>query len=163
MIKKSLMVALVGLLLAAGFATSAQAQIQVCSLVTHSPDSGLPGTVVTVSGSGALANSDVKVLWDGSPIDIIPADSSGNFSGTFTVPPDASVGDHTVTLQFDLPNEETVECQFTFTVIPPAVQETAYPVAGVSVLPSTGLMLLAPAAGLALGGLGVAILRRRRP
>ncbi len=65
--------------------------------ITISPTSGLPGTVVTVTGSGFSANeTGIRITFDGSPVTSgISANSLGNWSGTFTVPT-AVLGPHTV-------------------------------------------------------------------
>jgi hypothetical protein len=59
--------------------------------------SGLPGTVVTVTGSGFTANeTGIMITFDSNPItSSITADSLGNWSGTFTVST-AVLGPHTV-------------------------------------------------------------------
>lgn len=168
-----------------GIAVPAQAQVtnpgEFCGLVTFSATSGLPGSKVDVSSdsSGWVASDDtVTVMWDGTNIASIPTSVDGNtFSGSFNVPVDATPGVHTVTLS--IPSEGTVECDYPFTVTEeqqqqtqpgtlitpstpqPSVQQAAYP-AAVSSLPSTGVFLLVPAAGLAFGGLGALTLRRRR-
>ena len=65
--------------------------------ITISPTSGLPGTVVTVTGSGFSANeTGVRITFDGSPVtSAVSVDSLGNWSGTFTVPT-AALGPHAV-------------------------------------------------------------------
>ena len=167
-----------------GIAVPVQAQdtnpLQVCGLVTFSTSSGLPGSSVDVSASSYQVATDrnVTVIWDGTNIASIPTSVTDNsFSGSFKVPADAAPGVHTVTLS--IPSEGPIECDYPFTVTEeqqqtqpgtsitppsttqPSVQQAAYP-AAVSSLPSTGVSLLVPAAGLAFGGLGALTLRRRR-
>lgn len=158
--------------------SQAQEQSRYCGLVTFSTTSGLPGSKVDVSSdsSGWVATDDtVTVMWDSTDIASIPTSLTDNaFSGSFDVPADATPGVHTVTLV--IPSEGTIECDYAFTVTEqqqqqaqpgtpstpqPSVQQAAYP-AAVSSLPSTGVFLLVPAAGLAFGGLGALTLRRRR-
>ncbi|MFA5809184.1 MAG: helix-turn-helix domain-containing protein [Thermoleophilia bacterium] len=89
---------------------------------------------------------------------------SGNYSGMVTVPADAAIGTYTVGLPHD---RRTEAICFTYTVVA-SVQTDAYTPAIAaqgetpSVLPSTGLMLLVPAAGLASAAAGAAMFRRRR-
>jgi len=145
-----------------GFAATANAQ-SPCGIANVTPLSGAAGS--TVNASGGDSDGSVTVMWDGIDIATIPSDGiTGAFSGNFTVPADAAPGIHTITLS--IPSEATFECPFTFTV-EASVQTEAYtPVIAAqgetpTVLPSTGLMLLVPAAGLAAAGIGGVLLRRR--
>jgi len=134
-----------------------------------SPTQGPAGSSFTVTGTAATVNSDVGVWWDveGSPqlIDTLVMDAGGNYSGDVIVPADAADGTYTVALLLTT-GEYNPPC-FTFTVAA-VVQTDAYaPVIAAqgetpSVLPSTGLMLLVPAAGLLAGGAGALILRKHR-
>ena len=134
-----------------------------------SPTQGPAGSSFTVTGTAATVNSDVGVWWDveGSPqfMDTLVMDAGGNYSGDVTAPADAADGTYTVSLLFT--TGEYNPPRFTFPVAA-AVQTDAYTPAIAaqgetpSVLPSTGLMLLVPAAGLASAGIGGLMLRRRK-
>ncbi|MDO8736044.1 MAG: hypothetical protein Q7K29_03070 [Thermoleophilia bacterium] len=155
---KLMLMCMLMLVVMLGFATSANAQ-SICDIAAVTPSSGAAGS--TASASGGLSGGDVTVLWDGIAIATIPNDgSTGAFSGTFTVPADAAPGIHTVTLS--IPSEGTFECPFTFTVVASVQAEAYAPAAALpATLPSTGLFLIIPAAGLAAAGIGGVMLRRR--
>lgn len=150
-VKVGLLVML-ALVMGLGFAATAQAQ-SACITISITPESGAAGSTVNYEGSDGSGTMTVE--FDGVQVD--SQDIDGSFTGSFVVPGATLPGTHTVT--FLLPNEET--CPFTFTVPVPAVQATAYPVAAVTTLPSTGLFLLIPAAGLLVGGIGALTLRKR--
>lgn len=140
------------------FTASANAQ-SICNIADVTPLSGAAGS--TVNASGGLSGGDVTVMWDGTAIATIPNDgSTGAFSGDFTVPTDAAPGIHTIILS--IPSEGTYDCPFTFTVVA-SVQTDAYaPAAALpAALPSTGLFMIIPVAGLAAAGIGGVMLRRR--
>ncbi len=147
---------------------TALAQQTLCDQIsTFSPTQGPTGTMVNVAGGGAYpyGSPSAKVWWDGyNLVATMPVDGSGNYSGSFPVPSDAMTGDHNVIVE--VPDEGPAQnCPFTFTVTATTaatgVQPDAYPTAGVTRLPSTGLMLLLPAAGLLAAGAGIMIARRR--
>jgi len=140
------------------FTASANAQ-SICDIAAVTPLSGTAGS--TVSASGGLSGGDVTVMWDGTAIATIPNDgSTGAFSDDFTVPTDAAPGIHTIILS--IPSEGTYDCPFTFTVVA-SVQTDAYASAAAlpAALPSTGLFMIIPVAGLAAAGIGGVMLRRR--
>jgi cytoskeletal protein RodZ len=141
-----------------GSVATANAQ-SICDIAEVTPLSGTSGS--TVTASGGLSGGSVTVLWDGTDIATIPNDgSTGAFSGVFTVPAGAAPGTHTVTLS--IPSEGTFECPFTFTVVASVQAEAYAPAAALpAALPSTGLFLIVPAAGLAAAGIGGVLLRRR--
>ncbi|MHB8793426.1 MAG: LPXTG cell wall anchor domain-containing protein [Thermoleophilia bacterium] len=144
-----------------GFVASANAQQSICNIAAVTPLSGAAGS--SVNASGGLSGGDVTVLWDGTAIATIPNDGmTGAFSGNFTVPADAAPGIHTIILS--IPSEGTYECPFTFTVVA-SVQTDAYTAATAAALPvtlpSTGLFMIIPVAGLAAAGIGGVLLRRR--
>lgn len=146
-----------------GFAASANAQ-SICDLAAVTPLSGAAGSTVNASGflESGYRWSTVMVMWDGIDIATIPGDGTAAFSGSFMVPADAAPGIHTITLS--IPSSGTDECPFTFTV-EASVQTDAYaPAAALpAALPSTGLLMIIPAAGLvAAAGIGGVMLRRRR-
>lgn len=140
------------------FTASANAQ-SICDIAAATPLSGTAGS--TVSASGGLSGGDVTVMWDGTAIATIPNDgSTGAFSDDFTVPTDAAPGIHTIILS--IPSEGTYDCPFTFTVVA-SVQTDAYASTAAlpAALPSTGLFMIIPVAGLAAAGIGGVMLRRR--
>lgn len=132
-----------------------------CLIVTMTltPNSGPGGTMVTADSVGGSPNTAFTLYWDGSVIATGTTDSSGNGTASFMVPPDASVGGHLVEYE----EGTIVMCSAGFTVTAATqdagVQPDAY--ASVSSLPATGLVLLVPAAGLALAGAGLLYRRRR--
>lgn len=164
----TIIVALVVLALAA---SPASAQQYDCGMLEFSldPSSGPAGTLVTVSGIEAWGDDTLSILWDPVTLDDPPvgsasSDSSGNFTGQFTVPAGASPGAHNVVIDGYDSEDQSVFCAATFTVTAGAtsVQSEAYSnTAAVTSLPNTGLPLLVTAA-LTLGGLGLATIGWRR-
>ncbi len=147
------------------FAGVSQAQV-VCDRdqVSFSTTWGPAGTIVEVSGSGAFPNREATVLWDGTTtVATMTTDGMGNYSGSFTVPSDAAVGDHTVVVT--VPDEVfSVPCSLTFTVTA-GVQRDAYVVTSTAsgqTLPRTGMMMILTAAGLAATGIGMSLAKRQR-
>ena len=65
--------------------------------ISISPNSGLPGTLISVTGSGFSANeTGIRITFDGSAVTSgISANSLGNWSGTFTIPT-PTIGLHAV-------------------------------------------------------------------
>ena len=113
-----------------------------------------PGQTITVSGTGCAPGSNVNFLFDGQPNGGTTADGTGNFSGSLTVPSDASSGTHTVTAQCG-----AQVLAFEITVNPAVVAAPAIPRTGSSsTIPLTSVAL----ALLAVGGLFVLFARRRR-
>lgn len=79
--------------------------------ITLKPNSGPPGTEVTVDGTGFGGGHIVDILFDGSSLGTVTADATGAFSGKkVTIPTDAQPGKHvvmasdTVTLNFATKN-----------------------------------------------------------
>lgn len=144
------------LVLAAGVGTASACLI---ASLTLTPNSGPGGTTVTADIVGGSADGSFTLYWDGAVIATGTNDSSGNGTATFVVPEDASVGGHLVEYQ----EFETIFCSAGFTVVAAAadtgVQPDAY--ASIATLPATGLVLLIPAAGLAIAGTGMWYRRRR--
>ena len=66
--------------------------------ITLDPISGTPGTVVHVTGSGFRPNKHFSVQWDGTgpPLASGKTDAKGGLSAWFSVPSDATPGEHTV-------------------------------------------------------------------
>ena len=60
-----------------------------------SPNSGLVGSSVTVSGCGFAASSSVTISFDGSAVATTTTDGAGSYSTSFIVPPSNS-GPHTI-------------------------------------------------------------------
>ncbi len=92
-----------GHLIIAQDASTNQAQLSFLVLstaITLSPDTGIAGTEVTISGGGFTPGSTITLTFDGSPLTTSPspviADGSGNIpaSTTFTVPLSAVPGGH---------------------------------------------------------------------
>jgi hypothetical protein len=75
-----------------------------------------PGETITVTGGNFCPNSQVTVLFDGEVIGHGQADGSGQFSDQVTIPANASVGDHVITLSglaSDCKTPATVEIPIT--------------------------------------------------
>lgn len=70
----------------------------VPALFTLNVTSGAPGDVIPFAGSGFSAAETVTFTLNSTPIDLgsVTADAAGNIVGSFTVPANAEVGDHTV-------------------------------------------------------------------
>lgn len=180
----SLTVALAATILAISAAPAA-AESEGCSSVsfTLQPDSGPPGTIVTLSGGGAYDTVYIDIFWDETDMATLLTDGFGDFYYLFAVPGDATPGAHSVTFEGPDDQDNDVVCPRTFTVTgpgDPVASPDQPPVTGTDTpssqstssqsgtgtttstsLPSTGLPLL-PLASLALGGLGLAALGWRR-
>jgi hypothetical protein len=156
-------------LLATGPAFAQSACDSVSLILT--PAQGAAGSGVVATGGSLMDNTETEFYLDtiGSSTFLgqVLSDSWGNFIFSFNVPTGAAAGVHQVIVSASFSNESHVECPADFTVVA-AVQNDAYtpalaaqgatPVA----LPSTGLILLVPAAGFASAAAGAAILRRHR-
>lgn len=159
------------LLLLMAFTSTALAadQMYSCSgaTIVLTPASGPPGGSISVSGSGiATWAPTYELRWDspsGTLVASGTADGLGNYSTSFNIPAGASLGDHLVYLVATAPNEGSIICPATLTVMAAeenlGVQPDAYTQARTS-LPSTGMFLL-PAAALLVAGAGLALNRRR--
>ena len=87
------------------------------SPVVLSPTIGTTGQVVTVSGTGFAANSQLQALFDATPIPFsFTTDASGNIpsGATFTVPQGVTPGSHLITIYDGKYNYGNA----TFTVVP---------------------------------------------
>ncbi|MGH2638756.1 MAG: IPT/TIG domain-containing protein, partial [Rhabdochlamydiaceae bacterium] len=62
----------------------------VIAKIFLSPIKGQSGTLVTVTGTGFAAGSQVTITFGGSNVATTTSDSTGGFSAPFTVPPDPS-------------------------------------------------------------------------
>ena len=60
--------------------------------ITVSPEESLPGTIVSVSGSGFGSGERLEVLYDGVFEETGRADTNGNFSLRLQIPSDAGIG-----------------------------------------------------------------------
>ncbi|MDD5081797.1 MAG: hypothetical protein PHU08_00345 [Dehalococcoidales bacterium] len=73
---------------------SASASFSVLSSVSLSPTSGIPDTVVTVSGNGFRASRTIVITYNGTTIATTPSSvatgTTGSFSATFRVPTTAN-------------------------------------------------------------------------
>jgi LPXTG-motif cell wall-anchored protein len=166
-LKMILVVALL-VVVALTFTANAVAQQDPCGSVafTLTPDSGVAGAAVAVYGTGALNMGGYTLYWDsvgGTALATASADGSGGFGTNINIPADAAVGSHTVIFDGTQSNEDPAACPQPFTVIaataPAAVQPDAYTT--LSALPSTGITVIAPIAGLLLSGAAFAAWRRR--
>ena len=150
-----------------------------------SPNTGADGAAVTATASNLMAALPSQLYWDAvgtsGQLGEATADAGGGFLLQFHVPASASPGAHQVILTSALPNEAPVQCAAVFTVEATTTQTTpttALPAdSGITItvpatttaatpskpaaLPDTGVFLLVPAAGIALGGAGSFFLRRR--
>ena len=87
---------ILALLVVAIPATPALAQVMVAS-----PSSGIPGTTVTVTGSGFITYATQWVhiffssVWIAAPL----VNAQGTFSATFSIPSDATIGTALITVQ----------------------------------------------------------------
>ncbi|MHB8967631.1 MAG: hypothetical protein ACYC5A_11090 [Thermoleophilia bacterium] len=153
-------VLVLGLMLALAVTGIALGQQSVCEQITFSTTTGTPGAAVNVYGD-AYNGAGVSVLWNGVSVGSATADEYGMFSIDFNVPADATAGAHTVTVVIEY--EGTDECPTPFVVEALATAPAAETPTGskpLSVLPSTGFMLL-PAGALAAAGLALFASRRR--
>lgn len=100
---------------ATGSSASPGLTFLVTPSVTVSPTTGVPGTQVTVTGSGfGAGETDVTVTYDGSAV-VSGLSSSvvGGWSATFSVPPSAA-GPHTIRASSSL-TSATADITFTIT------------------------------------------------
>jgi outer membrane protein assembly factor BamB len=65
--------------------------------LTPSPNSGAPGTQVSLTGSGFTAHEAVDVYFDLTDESLVSADGSGGISATLTLPASAQPGNHWLT------------------------------------------------------------------
>lgn len=76
---------------AQGFKSTAT--LTISSKITATPSSGTVGTLVTVSGTGFSALTNVVVLFANEQVGTLATDANGSFTGlTFTVPASAAGG-----------------------------------------------------------------------
>src|SRR5688572_24026805 len=65
--------------------------------LTVEPTAGTPGARLSISGTGYLPNSALVVRWDDRTVVVQDrASATGTFARQFTIPANATVGDHTV-------------------------------------------------------------------
>jgi LPXTG-motif cell wall-anchored protein len=151
LLRRTLRLLVVFSFLVAAGATSAGAQTSYPPSVLGlqlSTTSGLPGSPVTVSGTGCSAGATVTIAFDGVSVGTTTAGPTGAFSTTITIPAGAKPGTHSIT-------SSGTGCVLgsTFTVPGSAVAFTGANVEGLS----------AAGAGLAiLGAVLVFATRRRR-
>jgi hypothetical protein len=68
--------------------------------LTVTPGEGPPGSELIVSGTGFQPGKQVKVRWDGDAFPgTVSIDGAGTFAVTITVPRDASVGPHAISVR----------------------------------------------------------------
>lgn len=169
---KVALVLMMSMIFALGVAGIASAQTP-CESFTFTHGSALPGGSDTVCGT-VPPNVDAVVLFfnDVTEVGSSVVDENGQFCIAFTVPTDATVGDHILGFLFG-PDDSGCFVAYNVEAAAPAPPAevpvpVAAPAADVSVavtlpatLPSTGFMLI-PAGGLLAGGLGTLLLRKRR-
>ena len=63
------------------------------------PKQGLPGDTLQISGQGFANGERVQIRWDGDPPDGAVTDADGSFTFTRTVPANAQLGAHTITVK----------------------------------------------------------------
>jgi hypothetical protein len=78
-----------------GWAGSALAAPRYMPMVSVSPQSGPPGSVVTVSGH-TFTPGPGSILWDGAELTPLAIDTDGAFSVEITIPADAAPGEHEI-------------------------------------------------------------------
>ncbi len=151
-----------------------------CESFTFTHGSALPGGSDTVCGT-VPSNIDAVVLFFDNTIDlgIVYSDENHQFCLPFTVPTDATAGDHILGFLLGPVDSGCFTAYIVEAAVPAPPAEVPVPVAEVPVpvaapaaevpvaatlpttLPSTGFMLI-PAAGLLAGGLGTLLFRKRR-
>ena len=158
-------------------------------LLQASPNTGADGAAVTATAGNLEVNSPSNLYWDAvgasGLLGFTTTDAGGNFRYNFDVPATASPGTHQIILKSYLPPETAVQCSVDFTVeaaatqttptttspatantgattTTPATATTAATPSKPTSLPDTGFFLAVPAAGIALGGAGGYMIRRRR-
>ena len=103
------------------------------SAVEINPKTGPAGTSVTGTGTEFVAGHHIQVSWETTtPIGSRAlVDGTGHFTTTFTVPTDATPGDHNVTFN-------DIEGRFLLVAVFHVGTTERCPVAGTSATPSTG-------------------------
>jgi hypothetical protein len=144
-----------------------------------SPTTLAPGDTFTVNTSGWKPGADLTVTLNSTPVSLpgLTADSSGNATGSFTVPTDFPLGSHTLVIAGDIVGSSTTTtASASFTVAAASVTTTTGFVSGDtsptvaetttsgSTLPVTGddIGALAGTALLLLGGGAAALTLARR-
>ena len=98
-------------------AGSATATLTIGTVITLTPNKGLPGTTVTVAGRAFTPSSTVDITW-GTILLLVndyPVDSSGAFTTTITVPTGLTAYEYTVTATDDSTDHKTDSDTFTLT------------------------------------------------
>lgn len=176
MLLTSILASLALFVLGAGVA-AAQSPCDSVNL-TLDPTHGYAGGSVTATGGNLMGDTETEFYWDSvAPENFLGqvlSSPSGDFTFNFAVPSAAGAGVHQVIVSSFFANESPVECSADFTV-DESVQQNSYPgvqatatttvtratPATATSLPRTGLFLMIPASGLALGGLGGLLLKRQ--
>jgi CARDB len=86
------------------------------------PTEGIPGTEVTVTGSGWPPGDTIAVWWD-TKLAETTADSNGNMQVSFIVPADAAEGEYDVDIRDEEPGMGGIDVRLTFRVTPPSEGE----------------------------------------
>lgn len=154
---KAALVMMISIVLALAFAGMAVGQ-SWCDVVAVSTEYAQQGATVGVSGSG-VAGDAIAVTLDGTLVASATIDEYGDFSTSFTVPANATVGAHEIVVTET--GEGTRSCTYPLTVAAATLPAATVPAAVPVRLPATGFMLV-PAAGLLAGGFGTLLFRKRR-
>ncbi len=89
-------------------ARTAQGEITVPEpSITVSPSESVPGSVVSVTGSGFNSGGRVEIMYEGAVEEVGRADSSGEFHIRLTIPSDAGVGE-TNTVKVESRSDEDI-------------------------------------------------------
>jgi hypothetical protein len=95
--------------------------------ISLSPNSGPPGSTITVNGSGFPANTqNIAILFDSQFLAEVNANSNGAFTVAVTIPTSATVGSHQISANYgtgDIPKA-------TFTVTSPQASISLSPTSG---------------------------------
>jgi hypothetical protein len=130
----------------------------VCASLSVSTTNPLPGETITVSGTGFVANANVRLELDGTtPLKTVQADGSGNFTTSVTLPSSVT-GTHTIVATTGIPTGGTCGTPTVGLNIQPAsASSPGGPPGGTSF---TGVDIMAMVLGaLALLGVGYALNR----
>jgi len=127
---------------------------------TATPATATPGTTVVLAGTGWPANSPVAISVGGTAVGTATTSASGAFSFNFVVPA-GSTGTITASATCGaLVLSTTISAQPAVTLAPTTVPTGTLPTTGSD---STGLLVPVALALVALGGLLVLGVRKRRP
>jgi len=81
--------------------------------ITVTPPTGKVSSTVTVAGTWFSGNSLTSITFDSTEVAVVTTSGTGSFSTTFTVPADATLGAHTVTVT----DAKAITASKTYTVV----------------------------------------------